>query len=211
MKIQIQYKIFLYLLLIPLISAGSTSINSIKTSKEKNIKKSFNVSSNATLKVDNSFGNVNIITWDENRVEFDITIKVSGNDDDKVEERLEGIDIEFSSSSNLVSAITKIEKNKNSCWNWGKKMNLKMEIDYVIKMPMTGNVDLRNKFGAINLDKLKGSSKIRCDHGKITTKELLSNTNDISFNHTRDSYFEYIKNGEISTTHSSFTVAKRKI
>jgi len=211
MKIQIQYKIFLYLLLIPLISAGSTSINSIKTSKEKNIKKSFNVSSNATLKVDNSFGNVNIITWDENRVEFDITIKVSGNDDDKVEERLEGIDIEFSSSSNLVSAITKIEKNKNSWWNWGKKMNLKMEIDYVIKMPMTGNVDLRNKFGAINLDKLKGSSKIRCDHGKITTKELLSNTNDISFNHTRDSYFEYIKNGEISTTHSSFTVAKRKI
>jgi hypothetical protein len=208
MKIQIQYKIFLYLLLIPLISAGSTSINSIKTSKEKNIKKSFNVSSNATLKVDNSFGNVNIITWDENRVEFDITIKVSGNDDDKVEERLEGIDIEFSSSSNLVSAITKIEKNKNSWWNWGKKMNLKMEIDYVIKMPMTGNVDLRNKFGAINLDKLKGSSKIRCDHGKITTKELLSNTNDISFNHTRDSYFEYIKNGEISTTHSSFTVAK---
>ena len=211
MKIQIQYKIFLHLLLIPLISAGSTSINSIKTSKEKNIKKSFNVSSNATLKVDNSFGNVNIITWDENRVEFDITIKVSGNDDDKIEERLEGIDIEFSSSSNLVSAITKIEKNKNSWWNWGKKMNLKMEIDYVIKMPMTGNVDLRNKFGAINLDKLKGSSKIRCDHGKITTKELLSNTNDISFNHTRDSYFEYIKNGEISTTHSSFTVAKRKI
>ena len=109
MKIQIQYKIFLYLLLIPQISAGSTSINSTKTSKEKNIKKSFNVSSNATLKVDNSFGNVNIITWDENRVEFDITIKVSGNDDDKVEERLEGIDIEFSSSSNLVSAITKIE------------------------------------------------------------------------------------------------------
>lgn len=208
MKQQIQYKIFLYLLLIPFISAGSTGINTTKTSKEKTIKKSFNVSSNTTLKVDNSFGNVNIITWDENRVEFDITITVSGNNDDKVEERLEGIDIEFSSSSSMVSAITKIEKNKNSWWNWGKKMNLKMEIDYVIKMPMTNNVDLRNKFGSINLDKLKGSSKIRCDHGKITTKELLSNTNDISFNHTRDSYFEYIKDGEISTTHSSFTVAK---
>lgn len=208
MKQKIQYKIFLYLLLIPFISAANSGINITKTSKEKTIKKSFNVSSNATLKVNNSFGNVNIITWNENRIEFDISIKVSGNNDDKVLERLEGIDIEFSSSSNMVSAITKIEKNKNSWWNWGKKMNLKMEIDYVIKMPMTNNVDLRNKFGAINLDKLEGSSKIRCDHGKITTKELLSNNNNISFNHTRDNYFDYIKNAEISATHSGFTIAK---
>ena len=115
MKQQIQYKIFLYLLLVPFISAGSTGINTTKISKEKTVKKSFNVSSNATLKVDNSFGNVNIITWDENRIEFNVSIKVSGNNGNKVQERLEGIDIEFSSSSNLVSAITKIEKNKNSC------------------------------------------------------------------------------------------------
>ncbi|WP_299526712.1 hypothetical protein, partial [Winogradskyella sp.] len=106
------------------------------------------------------------------------------------------------------SAITKIDKNKKNWWNWGKKMNLKMEIDYVIKMPMTNNVDLRNKFGAINLDKLKGSSKIRCDHGKITTKELLSSNNDINFNHTRDNYFDYINSAEIHATHSGLTIAK---
>ena len=83
-----------------------------------------------------------------------------------------------------------------------------MEIDYVIKMPMSNNVDLSNKFGSINLDKLKGSSKIRCDHGKITTKELMSNDNMINFNHTKNSYFEYIKEGEISANHSGFTIEK---
>ncbi len=210
MKLQIQYKLFfLYLLLIPFAASANEEYDiAKKTSKERTIKKSFNVNSNATLEVNNSFGNINIITWNENRIEFDISIKVSGNDDDKVEERLNGIDVEFSSSSDIVSAVTKIEKNKKNWWNWGKKMNLKMEIDYVIKMPMTNNVDLRNKFGAINLDKLKGASKIRCDHGKITTKELLSNNNDISFNHTRDNYFDYIKSAEISATHSGFTIAK---
>ena len=208
MKQQIQYRLFLYLLLIPFVVLANTGVDIAKTSKEKSIKKSFDVSSNATLEVDNSFGNINIITWDENRIEFDISIKVSGNDAEKVEDRLNSIDVEFSSSSSLVSATTKIEKNKKNWWNWGKKMNLKMEIDYVIKMPMTNNVDLRNKFGAIILDKLKGDSKIRCDHGKITTKELLSTNNDISFNHTRDNYFEYINKAEIKATHSGLTIAK---
>lgn len=208
MKLQIDYKLFLYLLLIPFFAFANAESTPLKTSKDKTIQKSFNVNKDATLKVDNSFGNITIITWDENRIEFDINIKVSGNNDEKIEERLDGINIEFSSSSSLVSAITRIEKNKKNWWNWGSKASLKMEIDYVIKIPMTNNVNLRNKFGTIALDKLKGTSKIRCDHGKITTKELLSNTNIIDFNHTRDNYFEYIKNAEISATHSGFTVAK---
>ncbi|WP_299124768.1 hypothetical protein [uncultured Winogradskyella sp.] len=208
MNLKIQYRLVLLLMLMPFIALANTGVEFAKTTKERNIKKSFNVSSSATVKVNNSFGNLNIITWDKNRVEFDITIKVTGNNAEKVQERLDRIDVEFSSSNDLVSAITEIGKNEKSWWNWGKKMNLKMEIDYIIKMPMTNNVDLTNKFGSIDLDKLKGSSKIRCDHGKITTKELLSNSNVINFNHTRNCYFEYIKEGEISANHSGFTVAK---
>lgn len=209
MKLQIPYKLLgLYLLFFPFIASATNGLeHEYKTTKERTISKSFNVNKDATLRVDNSFGNINIITWDESRIEFDITIKVSGNNAEKVEERLSSIDVDFSSSSTMVSAITKIEKNKKNWWNWGKKMNLKMEIDYIIKMPMTNNVDLRNKFGAITLDKLKGTSKIRCDHGKITTKELLSKNNVLEFNHTRDNYFEYINHGYINATHSSLTIA----
>lgn len=208
MKQKIQFKIALLFLLMPFIALANTEIDVKKTSKDRNIKKSFNVSPNATLKVKNSFGNLDVITWNENRIEFDITIKVTGNNAEKVQDRLDRIDVEFSASNDLVSAITEIGKNEKNWWSWGKKANLTMEIDYVIKMPMTNNVDLSNKFGAINLDKLEGSSKIRCDHGKISTKELMSNNNVIAFNHTRDSYFEYIKEAEISANHSGFTIEK---
>jgi hypothetical protein len=208
MTLKIQYRLALLLLAIPFITFANTDIILGKTTKEHNIKKSFDVSSNATLKVTNSFGNLDIITWEQNRIEFDITIRVSGNNAEKVQERLDKINIEFSSSNDLVSAITEIGKNEKSWWNWGKKINLKMEIDYIIKMPMTNNVDLNNKFGSITLDKLKGSSKISCNHGRITTKELMSNDNVINFNHTRNSYFEYIKDGEISANHSDYVVAK---
>ena len=196
------------LLLMPFIALANTGIEATKTSKERNIKKSFNVSSTATLKVSNSYGNLDVVTWNENKIDFDITIKVSGNDADKVQERLDGIDVEFSSSNDMVSAITNIEKKQKSWWNWGKKMNLKLEINYVVKMPISGSVDLNNDYGAINLDKLEGRAKIICDYGKITTKELMADNNELRFDYTNNSYFEYIKSGKINADYSGYTVAK---
>ena len=189
---------------------ANTPTENAKSTKERKIKKSFEVSSNATLNVDNSFGNLNIITWDENRIEFDITIKVTGNNEEKVKDRLDRIDVKFSATSDMVSAITQIEKNSSNWWNWGKKTNLQLEINYVIRMPITNNVDLSNDYGSINLDKLEGVAKIECDYGKITTKELMADNNDIRFDYTNNSYFEYIKSGTIRADYSGFTVAKTK-
>jgi len=210
MNLKIQFKLALLLLLMPFIALANTNLETTKTSKEKTIKKSFNVSSNATLKVDNSFGNLNVITWEENRIEFDITIKVTGNNAEKVQDRLNRIDVEFSSSNDLVSAITQIGKNEKNWWSWGKKMNLQLEINYIIKMPITNNVDLSNDYGSINLDKLEGVAKISCDYGKVTTKELMADNNIINFDYSNNCYFEYIKSGKITADYSGFTVSKTK-
>ncbi|MBO6880992.1 hypothetical protein [Winogradskyella sp.] len=208
MNQKIQFRLALLFLLMPFIALANTGKDATKTEKERNIKKSFNVSSNATLKVKNSYGNLDIVTWNENRIDFDITIKVSGNEAEKVQERLDGIDVEFSASNDLVSAMTNIEKKEKSWWNWGKKMNLKLEINYVIKMPISGNVDLNNDYGAINLDKLEGRAKINCDYGKITTKELMADNNELRFDYTNNCYFEYIKSAKINADYSGYTIAK---
>ncbi|WP_407556870.1 hypothetical protein [Winogradskyella sp. 4-2091] len=210
MNLKIHYKIAFLLLLLPSIVFANTGEDLKKSSKERSIKKTFNVSSNATLKVDNSFGSVDVITWEENRIDFDILIKVTGNNADKVEEKIEGINIDFSSTNDLVSAITHISKNKSSWWNWGKNMNLQIEVNYVIKMPISGNVDLSQDYGSINLDRLNGVAKLSCDYGKITTKELMADNNEIRFDYSSNCYFEYIKSGEIIADYSGFTVAKTK-
>ena len=210
MNLKIQYKLALLLLLMPFVALSNTEIEIAKSTKERTIKKSFDVSSNATLKVKNSFGNLNIITWDENRIEFDITIKVTGNNAEKVQDRLDKIDVEFSGTRDLVSAITMIGKNEKNWWNWGKKMNLQLEINYVVKMPITNNVDLSNDYGSINLDKIEGVAKISCDYGKVTTKELMGDNNIINFDYSNNCYFEYIKSGKITADYSGFTVAKTK-
>ena len=102
MKKNIQFKFALLLLVMPFVAFAAPNLDDAKTTKERTIKKSFNVSSDATLKVDNSYGNLNVITWNENRIEFDITIKVTGNNAENVQERLDNIDVEFSSTRSLV-------------------------------------------------------------------------------------------------------------
>lgn len=210
MNLKIQFKLALLILLLPFIALANNEIELAKSTKERTIKKSFDVSLNATLKVKNSFGNLNIITWDENRIEFEITIKVTGSNAEKVQDRLDRIDVEFSGTRDFVSAITMIGKNEKNWWNWGKKMNLQLEINYVVKMPITNNVDLSNDYGAINLDKLEGVAKISCDYGKVTTKELMGDNNIINFDYSSNCYFEYIKSGKITADYSGFTVAKTK-
>lgn len=210
MNTKIQFKLAFLLLLLPVIGFANSELTINKTVKERKINKSFKVSPNATLKVDNSFGNLDIITWNENRIDFDITIKVTGNNAEKVEEKLDGISVDFSSANDLVTAITKIKKNNNNWWSWGKNMSLQIEINYVIKMPITNNVDLSNDYGSINLDKLEGVAKLSSDYGKITTKELMADNNIIDFDYSNNCFFEYIKSGTITADYSAFTVAKTK-
>ncbi|MFD2914374.1 hypothetical protein [Psychroserpens luteus] len=212
MKTTILYKILFIFILVPtLVFANSNGKSNGKHTKEKTIKKEFHVSSNATLKVNNSYGNINISTYDGSTITFEVRIKTNGNDLEKVNKKLNDIDVEFSASNSMVSAKTLFSKSKsNSWWNWGKDNNVNMEINYIIKMPITNNVDLNNDYGNIDLDKLEGRAMINCDYGKITTKELMADNNSISFDYTNNSYFEYIAGGNIDADYSGYTVGKAK-
>ncbi|GFZ75772.1 hypothetical protein GCM10011531_00170 [Aquaticitalea lipolytica] len=210
MKTQLLYKAVFMLLLIPTMVLGSNGLNG-KHTKEKTIKKEFTVNSNANLKVNNSYGNINIVTYSGNKTYIEVTVKTNSNDEDKAQKKLDEITVEFNSSSEYVSAKTIFDKNKSdSWWSWGKNNNVNMEINYVIKLPITNSVDLSNDYGSINLDKLEGRANINCDYGKITTKELMADNNYLSFDYTQNSYFEYIKSGKINADYSGFIVSKAK-
>ena len=201
------YKLII-LLLIPAITFADDEWKG-KYTKNKKINKEFTVNADATLKINNSFGNLDIATWDQNRIEIEVSITTNGNDEEKVQKKLDEITVKFSSSPEWVAAETIFNKNKSkSWWSWNKKNKVNMEINYLVKMPVTNAVILDNDYGNINLDKLEGVAKISCDYGKITTKELMADNNSISFDYTNNSYFEYIKSGNIHADYSGYTVSK---
>ncbi|MEC3908608.1 hypothetical protein VOI54_16375 [Tamlana sp. 2201CG12-4] len=208
MKRAIHFNIIIAFLILPILISASTKTD-FKHTKTKTINKEFNVNKNATLKVNNSYGNIDIITWNENRIVFEITVTTSGNNEEKTIDKLREIDVAFSASPDLVSAETKFGKNKSgSWWNWGSKNKIKMKVNYLIKIPVTNAVNLNNNYGNINVDKLEGMAKINCDYGKIVTGELLADNNDLNFDYAKGCYFEYIKSGKINADYSDFTISK---
>jgi len=183
-----------------------------KHTKEKKISKSYDVASDALLKIDNSYGNINITTWNQNKVQIEVLVKVNGNDSEKVREKLEEIDVKFNQSSEGVSAKTFIEEENRSWWNmiFGENNNLNMEINYVIKAPISNNVHLINDYGNIYLDKLTGNAKINCDYGSIDIGELLGNTNYINIDYSRNSHIGVVKTAIINADYSEFEIEDAK-
>ena len=202
------YKILLICLLIPMIGNANPHPKKGKYEKSKTINKEFNVNADALLKINNKYGNVDVVSWNENRVVIDVKITVSGNNEDKVMSRLEQINVHFEGSSSLVSAKTVIEKSSS---NWfGSNNNMNYQIDYKVKMPTTNDANLVNDYGTISLNELKGKADINCDYGKILIGSLYHDDNSINIDYTSNSVIEFMKSGNINADYSKLRVEKAK-
>lgn len=198
------FKILVFLLIMPALLFANDG--KFKYKKEKTIKKEFSVNANAELNVNNSFGNVEIVTWNENRIEIVVNISTEGNSEEKTQKRLDEIDVEFSASASNVSAKTTFKKSSRS-W-FGSNNNTSMKINYTIKMPITNSLDLSNDYGSINLTKLEGQARISCDYGQMIIGELMADDNYLNFDYTSKSTIEYMKSGKINADYSGFTLEK---
>ncbi len=183
-------------------------VNDGKHTKEKKLRKEFNVSANSELNIDNSYGNVDITTWNENRVVIEVIIKTNGNDEEDVEEKLDEINVEFNQNSNGVSAKTHFSKDKRSWWKnlFDGFNNVNMEVNYIVKAPVGNKLDISNDYGGIYIDKTTGNAKINCDYGKIDIGELRGTSNFLNFDYTRNSRIGYVTNAEIRADYSDFEV-----
>ena len=203
------FKIFFIALLLPTIVFAGPEKFKGKYTKEKTLKKEYTVNASAGLKIENSYGNIDIVTWNENRTSIVVTIKTNGNDENEVEKKLNDISVDFSGNESLVTAKT-LFKNSKSTWSWfgSKSNNISMEINYVVKIPVTNSVNINNNYGTISINKLKGRAKIECDYGQLIIGELLADNNSLSFNYTNKSTIEFMKNGTINADYSGFTLGK---
>lgn len=196
----------LFMLPVALIANNNTMGG--KYTKEKVIKKEFTVNADALLRVSNSYGNLNITSWNENRIVIEVHIKTNGNNEEKVQDKLDNITVDFDANNSLVSARTIFNKNKSRWgWNWGNN-NVNMRINYTIKVPLKNNVNLSNDYGNIILDRIDGHARINCDYGRLDIGELRGRNNQLNFDYTSKSHIGYINSGEIKADYSGFTIDK---
>ncbi|MEA1784939.1 hypothetical protein U1E44_02450 [Arenibacter sp. GZD96] len=207
MKTILFNKILLLLFTIPMTIWSNDSTLKGKFTKEKTVKKEFSVNADALLKVSNSYGNLHITSWNENRVVIEVHIKTNGNNEDRVQQKLDEINIDFENSGSMVSAKTNFSKSKSWGWNWNNS-TVNMQINYTIKIPVKNSVNLSNDYGSILLDRIDGHAKISCDYGRLEIGELRGRSNSLSFDYTSKSSIGYIHSGEINADYSDFTIEK---
>lgn len=203
------FNIFLATLLIPASLLAHEGKLKGKHTKEKTIKKEYRVNSDALLKIRNSFGNLNLSSWNENKVVIEVRIKTNGDDEEKVIKKLEEIDVIFEASPSEVSARTSISENKSGWnWNWGKNNKVSMQIDYIVKLPVKNSINLNNDYGTITIDRIDGHARINCDYGSLEIGELRGRNNLLAFDYTKNSRIEFMNSGKISADYSEFTIEK---
>ena len=187
-----------------LLFLGTRLLSFAAQSNSKEIHREIIVNPDVLVEIKNQFGDLNISSWDENKVVIDVVITVKGSNQKRVDEQLDKIDEVFNLSSDLVSAQTQIDEG----WSyfWFNSSKLRYEIDYTVKLPRSSAVDLENDYGSILLNELDGSAKINCDYGKLLIGDLHHENNSLSFDYTTNSTIDFIKGGEIRADYSGFEV-----
>ena len=170
-------------------------------SKIKNINKSYTVSASDKLNIKNSFGKVEVHTWDKNEIKVDVNIEVSSNKEDLAQKILDGITVSDEQTGKEISFKTSIKGNNNS---HGDKTSMK--VNYSISMPASNPLYISNEFGATQVPDYRGEVELVSKFGSLTTGSL-SNAKkiDVEFGHAS---FEGINNGNISIKYSNGKLGK---
>ena len=177
----------------------------------KKIHKEIQVSKDALIEIDNSYGDLNITSWDQDKVVIDVLITVKGENSKKTQKELNNIDVSFLLSPEKVMAETKIDMGWSFGWfyfGYGSFNTEKYRIDYNIKLPKTSSVNLTNDYGIIRLNSLEGKANISCDYGQLIIGELMADNNILDFDYSSNSSLEYIKGGTIKADYSDFIMEK---
>lgn len=168
--------------------------------KTKSYSKSYSLS-NDRISIQNSFGKVEVHTWNKNEVKVDVAIETSSNVESVAQKIIDGITINSGDQGNEVWFKT---DNKGS--NTGKGEKSSMSIDYVVYMPASNPLKLSNEFGATTVPDLKGEVDLVSKFGSLKTGAL-SNIRSIQVEFGKGS-FESIANGTVTVKYSKAEFGK---
>ena len=146
--------------------------------KRKTYSKSYAVSANDKISINNQFGEVKINTWGKSEVKVDVSIIVTGNSDERAQAILDNISIDDNKSSDGVSFKTNIGHQDGRGKN-NNNNNQKMEINYEVSMPAGNPLDLDNQFGKTFVPDLSGPVEITQKFGDLVAGNL-SNAKELT-------------------------------
>lgn len=146
--------------------------------KKKTYSKSYPLSGNEKVSINNQFGETKITTWGKSEVKVDVVITVKGSTEERAQNILDNITIEDSKGGDGVSFKTVFGKQE---WKGDKKNrgeNQSMEINYEVSMPAANPLRLESQFGKSYVPDMSGPVEITHKFGDLVAGNL-ANVKDL--------------------------------
>jgi hypothetical protein len=144
--------------------------------KTKLINRSYTVTAEDKLQIDNQFGNVVINTWDQQKITVDIEIGARAASDERSQDILDQINVREEKSEHLIGFYTKIGEIHNHGHSGSRHDdrgdNRTFYIDYVIHMPAGNPLEIHNDFGRTEVPDFKGLVNLKSTYGSLTAGNL---------------------------------------
>lgn len=134
-----------------------------KKEYKKQINKTFATTATGRLSVMNKYGKVQLHTWSQNQVKFDITVTVRASSDAKGKETLSKINLVFKEAPGVVEALTETA-GITSNYSGG---SVDYTIDYDVYMPAGNQLMLSNRYGDAFVDKLSAPAVLSIKYGNL--------------------------------------------
>jgi len=147
------------------------------------VSRSFPVSLETTLEIQNKYGKIQMATWDKDSVAIEVGINLTESSSSKLKKLKAGIQIDFTGTNNYIVAKTVIKRESGriaselrSITNTISGSNKRIEINYMVYLPAYMDVVLDNKFGDIYMDDLDGQVDITLSNGVLKANRLRGNS-----------------------------------
>jgi len=168
---------------------------------ERSVTEIVDTESQAELKLENKYGDINISTWEASKMEFTFLFKVRKNDKYAAEELLDRINPVVSNFGRYVSVRSEI--SEKSTGFFGRLLSeiavdldkSDIEIDINVKVPVNTELEVVNEFGDVVIMDWSGRLRSKIKHGDLHVTESFESAN-IEHNYGRIN-LENVKNAEM--------------
>ena len=196
--IKLLSSISLFLVLVaPVLSLAANGDEEVR--KKRTISKSYNVSADDKLEIENSFGNVVVNTWDKSEITVDIEIGARASTEQRAQDIMDELDVKEAHDGNIIVFKTKVGEIHNggdSKHRSDNDENRSFYIDYVIHMPAANRLQLENSFGKTTVPDYKGEVNLTSKFGSLTAG-ILNNVDAIDVEFGKAEITE-LRNGKAS-------------
>lgn len=209
--ITMNYKTILFPVVLFLLSVNFLQAQSFTESKR--IERIFPVSSSTSVEIINKYGKIHIMSWKKDSVGIDIELTVKSDNLSKLNNIMDNIDFDFTSTDYYVIAETEFGRRYNSLFESIKDLaetiipsDNVVEINYTVQVPKSIELKINNKYGDVYIDDHAGDLRLNLSNGDLKANELTGNT---AINiEIGDGVINYIQDGKLDIAYSEFEVKR---